>query len=107
MSINEIVLILGMAAVTFGVRYPVLSLTSRIRLPGLIQRALRFVPAAVLSAIIFPAALIQENQLDLHFDNARLYASLITAIIAWRTRNLLLTIVSGMAAFFLWGWLIH
>lgn len=107
MTLREILLILGMAAVTFGVRYPVLAWISRIEMPRLIKRALRFVPPAVLSAIIFPSVLLQDNQLNLHSDNARFYSSLVTALVAWRTGNLLLTILSGMATFFIWGWLFH
>ena len=45
-------MVAGMAAVTFGVRYPVLALLSRSKLPDVVLQALQFVPAAVLSAIV-------------------------------------------------------
>lgn len=105
MSLDEITLILGMAAVTFGLRFPALALISRINLPHRIRRALQFVPPVVLSAIIFPAVLIHDDHLNFQIVNARLYASLISALVAWRTRNLLLTIIFGMGTFFLWEWL--
>ena len=46
------------------------------------------------------------NGFDLKISNAPLFASLIAVLVAWRTKNLLLTIVIGMAALWLWGWLV-
>ncbi len=100
---NEALLVAGMALVTFAVRYPVLALLGKIPLPEPIFRALRYVPAAVLTAIIVPVVVIgQDNRLDLRLTNAYLIAGLVSALVAWRTRSLLLTIVLGMVA--LWGW---
>lgn len=99
---NEAALIIGMAAVTFAVRYPVLAVVGRVPLPNRVFRALRYVPAAVLTAIVVPAALMPEGALDLAPGNAYLVASLLAVLVAWRTKNLLLTIVSGMLFFLLW-----
>ncbi|MEL6149567.1 MAG: AzlD domain-containing protein, partial [Chloroflexota bacterium] len=51
---EEFWLVLGMTAVTFGVRYPSLALVGRMQLPDSVIRALRYVPVAVLTAIIVP-----------------------------------------------------
>src|SRR5690349_5136840 len=105
---NEVIMITGMALVTFAVRYPVLALLGKIRLPDPVFRALRFVPPVVLTAIIVPAMLLpQGNRLDLSYTNSYLIAGLIATLVAWRTRNLLLTIILGMAALWLWRWLLH
>jgi branched-subunit amino acid transport protein len=66
--------------------------------PPLIQQALRFVPPAVLSAIIFPELLRPGGALDLSFGNVRLLAGVLAAAVAWRTKNVLLTIGVGMVA---------
>jgi branched-subunit amino acid transport protein len=96
---NEFLLILGMTLVTFGVRYPVLALVGRLKLPEVVLRALRFVPPAVLSAIIFPAVFYPDGvQLRLGLDNPRVLAVIIAGLVAWRSKNLLLTIVVGMVA---------
>ena len=50
----DVVVIGGMAAVTFLIRYPVLAIVSRVELPEQAIRALRYVPVAVLTAIIVP-----------------------------------------------------
>jgi branched-subunit amino acid transport protein len=106
MSSWEFVLILVMTAVTFGVRYPVLALVSRLQIPPAIDRALRYIPPAVLAAIIAPALLMPDGgTLSLRLDNAALVAGTAAGLIAWRTRNLLLTIVAGMLIFWGWRWL--
>ncbi|MCH7481059.1 MAG: AzlD domain-containing protein [Chloroflexi bacterium] len=99
-------MILGMALVTFGVRYPILALVSKIQLPESILSALKFVPPAVLSAIILPEVLISNGDFQLNFNNSELVASLAAGLIAWRTKNLLLTIVLGMLVFLGWRWLL-
>ncbi len=99
---NEFILIAGMALVTFAVRYPVLVLVGKIPLPGRVFRALRYVPPAVLSAIIVPAVLMPDGAtIDFSPTNSYLVAGIIAGLIAWRTKNLLLTIVIGMALFLL------
>lgn len=96
---KEFWLILGMTLVTFGVRYPVLALVGRLRLPEVVLRALRFVPPAVLSAIIFPAVVFPDgDQIRLGLDNPRILAVIIAGLVSWRSKNLLLTIVVGMVA---------
>lgn len=104
---NEIALVLGMAGVTFLTRYPILALSGRIRLPPTFVRALRFIPPAVLTAIVVPAVLMPSgDQLRIDAGNAQLIASLIAVLVAWRTRNLLATILLGMLSMWIWRALI-
>lgn len=99
---NELLLILGMMLVTFGVRYSTLAIVGRLQLPPLMIRALNYVPVAVLTAIIVPEVLMPGGAIDIGIDNAYLVAGLLAVIVSWRTKNLLATIVIGMAAFLLW-----
>ena len=103
---NEWLTIFGMTLVTFAVRYPVLALVGKIPLPDPIFRSLKYVPPAVLTAIIVPAVLMPEGNIDLALGNAPLFAGILAGIVAWRSRNLLLTIVLGMLALWVWTWLI-
>jgi branched-subunit amino acid transport protein len=98
---NEVLLIAGMVAATFLVRYPVLALLGRVSMPDPVLRALRYVPPAVLTAIIVPEVLMPDGQLKIA-NNAYLIAAVVAALVSWRTRSLLLTIVLGMAALWLW-----
>ncbi|MGJ3237284.1 MAG: AzlD domain-containing protein [Anaerolineae bacterium] len=102
MSQSEWVLVLGMMLVTFIPRYLPMLIVGRITLPERLFRALRYVPVAVLTAILVPEALVRDDALTVSLSNAHLYASIIAVLIAWRTRNLLLTIVGGLLIFFLW-----
>jgi branched chain amino acid efflux pump len=90
--------LLGMGLITYGIRLSMILLLGRVRISDGWQRALRLVPPAVLSAIIFPELLRPEGSLDISFGNARLLAGIIAALVAWRTKNALLTIGVGMVA---------
>ena len=103
---NEWLTIFGMMLVTFAVRYPVLALVGKIPLPDPIFRSLKYVPPAVLTAIIVPAVLMPAGSIALSFSNAPLFAGIIAGLVAWRSRNLLLTIVLGMLVLWGWTWLI-
>ena len=91
-------IVIGMGIVTFGIRLVPIVLLGRFEIPLLMQRALRFVPPAVLTAIIVPELLYRNDQLDVSLTNARLLAGLIAIVVAWRTKNALITIGVGMIA---------
>jgi branched-subunit amino acid transport protein len=100
--VNEFLLIAGMAFATMATRIPVLWWLSLHPLSPSVARALKYVPMAVLSAIIAPVIFLSEGKLALQPDNAPLIASVIAVLVSWRTRNLLLTIVIGMATLLIW-----
>jgi len=104
---NEGLLIAGMALVTFAARYPILVLVGRAPLPQAVLGALKYVPPAILTAIVLPAVTLNSGgQLDLSLSNSYLVAAIASALVAWRTRNVLLTIVVGMLALWGWRWLV-
>jgi len=82
---------------TFLLRFLFIYLFGKIDMPDWLRRALRFVPAAALAALVFPALTHPTGHLDLSLNNFRLLAGLGGAIVAWKTRNVLLTIAVGMA----------
>jgi branched-subunit amino acid transport protein len=96
MNWAEVWLIVGMALVTFACRDPIMALVSRVRLPPPLLAALRFVPPAVLTAIIVPAVMAPAGRLVLGVQNPALVAALVCGWVAWRWKNLLLTIGVGM-----------
>jgi branched-subunit amino acid transport protein len=83
---------------TFGMRLSFIYLFGRFEIPEVIRRALRFVPPAVLSAIILPQLFMPSGYLDFSMSNHRWPAGLIAVIVAILTKNTLLTILAGMAA---------
>jgi branched-subunit amino acid transport protein len=87
--------------ITFGMRFSLIYLFGRFQVTETIRRALHYVPPAVLSAIIFPELFLREGMLYLSLENTRLLAGLAAILVAWFSRNTLVTILAGMAALFL------
>jgi branched-subunit amino acid transport protein len=97
-------LILGIGVATYAIRLSFVTFFGKKEFPPFIMRMLRFVPMAVLSAIIWPQLFLVNNRLDLSPGNARWIAGILAGVIAWRTRNVLLTIVAGMVALWILQW---
>jgi branched-subunit amino acid transport protein len=91
------VVIVTVGIFTFAVRASFVLLQGEREFPEGLRRALRFVPASVLAAIVWPAVLAPDRQLDLSPANLQIYAAAVAVLVAWRTRNILATIASGMA----------
>jgi len=95
------VVILAAGVLTYTTRLSFILLFEKLNLPDWVKRALRFVPPTVMSAIILPELLMDNGVLRLVPVNPRLVAGAIAVLIAWRTRNVLLTILSGMITLWL------
>ena len=63
--------------------------------PPSVQRVLRQIPPAALASIVLPALLRPAGEIDLL--QPRLLAGVVAALVAWRTRNIALTLAVGMA----------
>jgi branched-subunit amino acid transport protein len=87
----------GAGAVTFALRLSFIALLGRIEIPPFLGRALRFVPAAVLTAVVIPLLIYENGALEVSLGNERLLAGLVATLIAWRTRSVLFTLGGGMA----------
>ena len=88
--------IIGMALVTYIPRLlPVYFLSSR-SLPPLAVAWLRYVPVAVLAAMLFPSLLVQEGQVILSPSNVFLWAAVPTLLVAIKARSLFGSVVVGM-----------
>ena len=95
---------LAAGAVTFLLRASFIVFADPHRFPRRFRQALAFVPPAVLAAIVAPGLMLREGALDLSMGNPRWIAGLAAILVAWRTRSVLATIVSGMAALWLLQW---
>jgi branched-subunit amino acid transport protein len=94
---------LGMGLLTLLLRSAFLLLPERVQLPPLLRRALRYVPAAVLTAIYAPELLVQSGAIDFSMHNIRLLAGIVAIAVAWRLRRTFFTIVAGMLALHAFG----
>lgn len=94
-------IMIAVGILTFATRISFIVLPERWQTPPVIRRALRFVPVSVLTAIIFPELAMPAGQLDISLDNLRLIAGGIAILVAWKTKNVIWTILTGMGALLL------
>jgi branched-subunit amino acid transport protein len=95
------ILIVGLAATSVATRGSFVLFLPRVELPRAVRRALRFVPAAVFTALVVPEIAFTGGSLRLGIDNPKLLAALVAAPIAWRTHSTTATILAGMAVLLL------
>ena len=100
-----LVMLLG-GLITFLIRFSFIYLFGKFHVPETMHRPLHYVPPAVLSAIVFPELFLHDGTLDLSLGNVRLLAGLVAILVAWYSRNTLLTIVVGMLALILFQWVL-
>ena len=93
--------ILGVTLATFLARSTVLLVGERLRLPPIVESALRYAPACALAGIIAPDLLMTSAGLDLTLSNPRWVAGLAAAAIFAASRSTLAAIFGGMAVFWL------
>jgi len=81
---------------TFVLRASFLAFAGRlVDLPPGAQRVLRQIPPAVLAALVVPSLLRPDGHLDPW--QPELLAGVVAGLVSWRTRNVGLTLVVGMA----------
>jgi branched-subunit amino acid transport protein len=96
-------MILGGMVVTYATRLSFILLVPPERMPPAMRRALRFIPPAVLAAMITPELVLRAGAWDLSLGNERLLAGALAALVAWRTRSAWFTIAAGMIALWILG----
>lgn len=94
-------MIVGIGIMTFIIRFAPIALLARLELPAWLRQALPYVQPAVMAAIIAPPLFFAVGAPTIVPDLPRIAAATLAALIAWRTRSILLTVVLGMLAF--WG----
>jgi branched-subunit amino acid transport protein len=91
------VTILIAGAATFSMRAAFLVFAHRlVDIPDWARRLLRQIPPAALAAIVIPA-FVRPHQ-ELSFWQPRLLAGLLATVVAFRTKNIALTLLVGMTA---------
>jgi branched-subunit amino acid transport protein len=86
--------VIGSGIVTLMLKSSFLIAASRFgEVSPTVRTVLSMVPAAALGALALPTLLVVERQLVLAPD--RIVAGSVVVLVAWRTKNLLLTLVAG------------
>lgn len=103
---ESVLILLGMVLVTYGIRLSFLVFGHRAAFPHWLERALRYVPAAVLTALIAPMALAPQGAIDVSLHNAYLPGTIAAIAVALWTRQTLAAILGGFVVYGLWRWLL-
>ncbi|SMO82354.1 AzlD domain-containing protein [Halorubrum cibi] len=96
------VAIVVIGAFTYGIRLSFIHLFGRIdEVPSGVKRPLRYVPPAVLAALVLPDLVTVGPSVAATLFDERLIAGLVAGAVAWRTENVFATIAAGMGALWL------
>ncbi len=99
--------IVAIGVATFAIRLSFIYLFGQINaVPPRVRLALRFVPPAVLAALVAPALVTLGPTIQATLLDERLLAGLAAGAVAWRTENVFATIGVGMAALWTFRFLV-
>jgi hypothetical protein len=91
--------IVGLAVVTVITRSFFFLSNKPWHLPHWAQRGLQYAPIAALSAVVVPEIVMSQGHLITTWQDARLFAAAAGALIYFFKRNVLWTILGGMAVY--------
>lgn len=94
-----IISILAMTLIVFLSRYLFLEPAIPLRLNSTAQRILSYSSPAVLTAIWAPIVFLPEGQLNTGINNPYFIAALLAALLAWKSKSILITATVSMAGF--------
>jgi branched-subunit amino acid transport protein len=99
-------LIVLLGAGTWAMRsFPIL-LHGHVPHPPWLERLLKYVPVAALTALVVPASLYLKANGAYHAVPARTIAAVVALVVAVRTKNTIATLVSGMVVLWVAQWAI-
>lgn len=98
-DMHRIAVILGLAAMTVLARSFFLFSGRSWSLPRWAQRGLQYAPIAALAAVVVPEVVTVQGHLVDTWRDARLYAALVGALVFFWRRDVLITVLAGMAVY--------
>lgn len=103
---NEILwLIIGGGIVTYLPRLIPIVLLKNARIPIWFQKWMSFLPVSIFAALIFSDIFFWENEVSFNIlHNAKLLPSLITAVVSYKSKSMILSVIVGIASISLIVW---
>jgi len=92
-------LIIYCGLITFLTRFSMIALLKKEMFNDRVRDVLSFVPSAIFPAIIFPAIFLDNSGLLQFENNPKILASIIAVIVGMLSKNIIATIVAGLAAY--------
>jgi len=101
METKTVLIIAGMCIVTYLPRVLPVILLSKIKMPEWFMRWLRYIPTAILSALLVPGILLSGETVDVSLSNRNLLAAILCFFAAFKTKNLFVTVITGIISMLL------
>lgn len=105
---HAVLVIVGLTLVTVLARSFFLISSKPWTLPHWVQRGLQYAPIAALAAVVIPEVLTTQGHLISTWRDARLFSAAAGALAYFWRKDVLVTIVVGMAVYLplhlAWGW---
>tara|TARA_B100000683_G_scaffold204703_1_gene198261 strand:- start:174 stop:488 length:315 start_codon:yes stop_codon:yes gene_type:complete len=98
---NDWVLIIYCGIITYLTRFSMIAILKKEMFNDRIREVLSYVPSAIFPAIIFPAIFLDDLGNFQFEDNPKILAAAIAMIIGIMSRNIIATIFSGLASYWL------
>ena len=104
MSNMSILLVcLGMGAVTYAPRVLPLLLFAGKEMPNWLKEALKFVPVAMLSALVAKDVFFKDDTLFMSLSNPKILAFILVAIVAAKFKSIPISLVVGVGSIFIFS----
>ena len=92
-------LIIYCGLITYLTRFSMIALLKKEMFSNRAREVLSYVPSAIFPAIIFPAIFLDDLGVFQFEDNPKILAAAIAMIIGILSRNIIATIISGLASY--------
>ena len=96
---NDWALIIYCGIITYLTRFSMIAILKKEMFNNRVREVLSYVPSAIFPAIIFPAIFLDELGVFQFEDNPKILAAAIAMIIGILSRNIIATIISGLASY--------
>ena len=96
MNSDMVVMIIGMAVVTYFTRFASFVLLRRSGVPDWLERWLKHMPTGILTALVIPGILAPRGFIDFTISNDYLVAGILAAAAAYFSRNIVITMALGI-----------
>ena len=98
---NDWALIIYCGIITYLTRFSMIAILKKEMFNDRIREVLSYVPSAIFPAIIFPAIFLDDLGNFQFEDNPKILAAAIAMMIGIMSRNIIATIFSGLASYWL------
>lgn len=97
--------VIGLVVITVVTRSFFFLSRRALPLPGWVERGLRYAPVAALAAVVLPGVLLEQGQWPSTAWDARWLATPVAMAYAWWRRDMLGTLLVGIAVYGVLRWL--